>query len=182
MTIAIILLLLASMFLLPAQGLAQQWSKDPVVDSIDKGIAASIELTNRIEYCKGEHSHDKECAGIYDNIPWTYMNYDDAVKLGQKQLDEQKAQNAQAPVQQRSLGEIAREQKLLKTIRDVVPDICKKQPDTEFCKSDPAAKEAFIIRLVATKPEFQTFIKTGSLPEKTDSASKAAGQEVKKKQ
>jgi len=48
-----------------------------------------------LQYCKGEHSHDKECAGIYDNIPWQYMSYEDALKLGQKQLDEAKAKREQ---------------------------------------------------------------------------------------
>jgi hypothetical protein len=33
--------------------------------------------------------------GIYDDIPWQYMNYENAVKLGQKQLDEEKARNKQ---------------------------------------------------------------------------------------
>lgn len=182
MKIVLISLLLSAMFLLPARGLPQQWSKDPVVDSIDKSIAANINYQNIVAYCKGEHSHDKECEGIYDHIPWTYMSYDDALKLGQKQLDEQKVREAQGPVQQRSLGEIAREQKVLKAIRANIPNICKKLSDNAVCKADSAAKEVFILRLVATDPDFQAYIKTGSFPDKTGAASKAATQEATKKQ
>src|SRR5882724_8554162 len=168
MKIAIITLLLLSMLLMPAWSYAQQWSNDPVTDSIKKGTAALIKYQGLLEYCKGDHSHDKECAGIYDNIPWTYMDFNEAVKLGQKQLDEQRVRTAQAPVQQRSLGELAREQKVLKTLREALPGICEKKPDITFCKSDYSVKEAFLNKFIASNPNLQGYIKTGSFPDKTD--------------
>jgi hypothetical protein len=108
MKFAIILLLLSSMFLLPAQGFAQQSSNGPVP--------------------------------------------------------------AQAPIQQKSLGELAREQRALTAVRNSLNELCGgKMKDDEKCKlavSDKAYSEELIKKTVAENLDIQTYIKTGVLPDK----------------
>lgn len=108
MKIAIISLLLSSMFLLPARGHAQQANDNPVA--------------------------------------------------------------AQAPVQQRSIGELAREQKVLKAVRNSMKELCGgKMKDNAKCKLAASSKEygeELVKKTVAENPDIQTYIKTGVLPDK----------------
>lgn len=113
---------------------AQQWSSDPVTDNLKKGTAALIKYQGWLDYCKGEHSHDKECAGIYDNIPWQYMNFEDAVKLGQKQLDEERARKEQPKPAEPSVAEVARHYEQLKQLEQQVKEFCSKNPAVKSCK------------------------------------------------
>jgi hypothetical protein len=114
--------------------LAQQWSSDPVVDSLKKSQAALIKYDAMLQYCKGEHSHDKECEGIYDHIPWQYMNYEDAVKLGQKQLEEEKARKEQPKPEEPSVAEVARHYEQLRQLERQVREFCSKNPAVKSCK------------------------------------------------
>jgi phage tail protein X len=174
MKIALISLLLTSMYLVPARSHAQQWSKDPVVDRIDKAMAEYMDFRDRENYCHDHRNQDSThyCDGYESHESTVIMDYDEAVKLGQKQLDKQKAvqMTAQTPVPQRSLGEIAREQNVLKIVRGEIPGICEKKPDAALCKSDYAAREAFISKIVAANPGLQAYIKTGILPAKPSPA------------
>jgi hypothetical protein len=108
MKTAIISLLLSSMFLLPAQGFAQQSSDDPAA--------------------------------------------------------------AQAPVQQRSLAELAREQKVLIAVRNAAKALCSgKLKDDAKCKlaaSNKEYSEELVRKTVAEDPDIQSYIRTGVLPEK----------------
>jgi hypothetical protein len=114
--------------------LAQQWSSDPVTDTLKKSTAALIKYQGWLDYCKGEHSHDKECAGIYDNIPWQYMDYGDAVKLGQKQQEEEKATKEQPKPAEPSVAEVARKYELLRKLEQQVKEFCSKNPAVKSCK------------------------------------------------
>jgi hypothetical protein len=105
---AIISLLLSSMFFLPARGLAQQWSNDPVA--------------------------------------------------------------GQAPVQQWSMGELAREQKVLKAVRSSLKELCsgemKENAKCKLVASNQEYREELVKKTVAENPDIQTYIKTGVLPDK----------------
>ena len=113
---------------------AQQWSSDPVTDRLKKGTAALMKYQGWLDYCKGEHSHDKECEGIYDHIPWQYMNYEDAVKLGQKQLEEEKARKEQPKPEEPSVAEVARHYEQLRQLEQQVRELCGKNPAVKSCK------------------------------------------------
>jgi hypothetical protein len=115
---------------------AQQWSSDPVTDTLKKGTAALIKYQGWLDYCKGEHSHDKECAGIYDNIPWQYMDYAEALKLGQKQLDEAKAKKEQEAKPKPTVAEAARQYAVFKQLLNEIKDFCDKNPAVKSCR-DP---------------------------------------------
>ena len=114
---------------------AQQWSSDPVVDSLKKSEAALIKYDGMLQYCKGEHSHDKECAGIYDNIPWQYMSYEDALKLGQKQLDEAKAKKEQESKPPLTVVELGRQTQMVKKMENEIAAFCSTHP-TDTCKKE----------------------------------------------
>jgi hypothetical protein len=112
----------------------QQWSSDPVTDSLKIGTAALLKYQAWLDYCKGEHSHDKECEGIYDHLPWQYMDYEDAVKLGQKQLDEEKARKERPKAAEASVAEVARHYEQLKQLEQQVKEFCGKNPAVKSCK------------------------------------------------
>jgi hypothetical protein len=77
---------------------------------------------------------------------------------------------AQASVQQRSIGELAREQRALKAVRNSMKELCGgKMKDNAKCKLAASSKEygdELVKKTVAENSEIQLYIKTGVLPDK----------------
>jgi len=62
------------------------------------------------------------------------MYYVDAVKLGQKQLEEEKARKEQPKPAEPSVAEVARKYELLKKLEQQVKEFCSKNPAVKSCK------------------------------------------------
>ena len=77
---------------------------------------------------------------------------------------------AQTSAQQRSIGELAREQKVLNIVRNSMKQLCGgKMKDNAKCKLAASSKEygeELVKKTVAENPDIQTYIKTGVLPDK----------------
>lgn len=115
---------------------AQQWSSDPVIDRLKKSEAAILKFDELNNWCRqGGNSHNKGCDGINDNQPWTYMTYEDALKLGQKQLDEAKAKKDQEAKPPLTVVELVHQTQLLKKMAKEIADFCSTHP-TKVCKTE----------------------------------------------
>lgn len=98
-----------------------------------------------MDSCKAERAHEKACQGINDGQPWTYMSFDDAVKLGQKQLDEVKARKDQPVQPQLKVAEVARYYQLIKVLEQQVKDYCIKNAAAKACPDRSPRKIALEI-------------------------------------
>ena len=120
----------------------QQWSSDPLVDRMKKAQATILAFEELKYYCERHPHDDKECDGINDHIPTTYMDYDDALKLGKQQLEEKAKQEQAKPQTGLSLGEVARQLRLRKQVVEAVRDFCAKNATVKFCKEKTPAQVA----------------------------------------
>jgi ubiquitin len=62
------------------------------------------------------------------------MNYEEAVKLGQNQLDEEKARKEQPKPAEPTVAEVARHYDQLKQLEQQVKEFCGKNPALKSCK------------------------------------------------
>lgn len=114
-------------------------------------MAEEIKAQEVIDYCEqDENRHKKMCDGVNDHQKSTFMSYDQALKLGQKQLDQQeRAKKADVPPPPISLAEYARQQQLRTQITSAVYDYCGKHSDAgtrNACKDKPALIQAVFLR------------------------------------
>jgi hypothetical protein len=135
------LLIVITLLLVPTVLSAQQWSSDPIVDSLKSSEAAILRFEAFEAYCHA-HSHEKSCDGINDHIPTQFMNYDEAMELGKQQLEKDRQRREQSTPANLSLGELARRQRLQKQVEQAVRDFCTKNPDVKTCKEKTPAQFA----------------------------------------
>lgn len=149
-----------TMSLLSGSLLAQQWSSDPVVDSLKQHMADLIKAQEFMDYCH-RHPHEKECDGVNDGTPSTFVPYDEALKVGQQKLDQEKAPKEQPKPADPSLGEVARQQRVLKMLEQAARDFCAKNPDAKSCKELTPAQIAQ--RVLKASPNLEAYVKAGRL-------------------
>ena len=135
---------------LPTNARAQQWSSDPVIDALKQSMADQIKDQEVIDYCRQDANRQKDmCNGVNDHQKSVFLPYDQALKLGQQQLAQEKAANGQPP-EQLSLAEYALREKLQGQVEEAVNTYCSKHSDPKsqsVCKDKPTLVHGVMLRL-----------------------------------
>jgi hypothetical protein len=129
----LVLLTTVNVVVASAQTSHQRWSSDPDVDHLKALQANIMKFEEYSAYCQ-TNPHENECDGINDHIPTQFMNYDEAVDLGNQHLEKEKQRQAQPKPAKLSLAESARQHQLLqKEAEEIVRDFCTKYPEVKTC-------------------------------------------------
>jgi thioester reductase-like protein len=109
------------------------WSYDPVVDHLKALETNIMKFEEYSAHCQ-TNPHETECEGINDHIPTQFMNYDEAVKLGNQHLEKERQRQAQPKPAKLTLDESVRQHQLLqKQTEEIVRDFCTKYPAVKPC-------------------------------------------------
>jgi len=141
-------------------------TRNYITDEINKGSVVPAKYTAYLEYCSKYHSVDTTlCGGFEMRTPSQFTANDEAVTLGQKMLDNRKAQRLRelGPTEAKAeeLREASRTVQTLAAVRATLKKVCPMKPDASVCKGD---EKEISIQIVATHPDLQTYIETGVQP------------------
>ena len=141
-------------------------SREHIADERNRSTVASAKYSAYLEYCLKYHNVDaKQCDGFEMPIPSNIIGNNEAVTLGQKMLDDRKAQMVKelGPTEANAeeLRETSRTVRTLAAVRATLKKVCPMRPDAGVCKGD---EKEISIQIVRTNPDLQTYIETGIQP------------------
>jgi hypothetical protein len=141
-------------------------TRNYIADEINKGSVVPAKYAAYLEYCSNYHNVDATlCGGFEMPTASQFTGYDEAVTLGQKMLDDRKAQRLRelgpTGAKAEELKEASRTVQTLAAVRATLKKVCPMKPDASVCKG---AEKEISIQIVATHPDLQTYIETGVQP------------------